>query len=129
MLEWFSLRATTSAWRRAEPGVDRVDLEPRGAALQKAEIADQLLVDAVKHPGDPRIGGGGQAAIVAAMVEALADEADAGEALRRSAVAPPQPAQFASEAVVILAGLCRPSAHPTLGPSHLDDARPGRMVG
>src|SRR5262245_53005695 len=63
------------------------------------------------------------------MVEALADEADAGEALRRSAIAPPQPTIFASEAVVILAGLRRPGTHPTLGAPHLDDARAGRMVG
>src|SRR5262245_34940596 len=114
--------------RCAEPGVDRVDLEPRRAALQKTEIADQLLIDALKHPGDPRIRGGWQAAIVAAMVEALADKANAREALRRSAVASPQPAIFASEAVVIFAGLCRPGAHTTLGAPHFDDARPGWMV-
>src|SRR5262249_14653323 len=115
--------------RRAEPGVDRVDLEPCCAALQKAEIADQLLIDACKHPGSPFIRGSGQAAIVAAVVEPLADETDAREALWRSGVAPPQAAICAGEAVVILAGLRRPGAHPTLGAPHLDDARPGWMVG
>src|SRR5262249_55165902 len=115
--------------RCAKPGVDRVDLEPCCATLQEAEIADQLLIDARKHPGSPWICGSREPAILAAVVDPLADEADPRKALRRSAVAPPQAAVFTGEAVVILAGLRRPGAHPTLGAPHLDDARPGWMVG
>ena len=62
------------------------------------------------------------------MIKTLADESDADQALRRAAVAPPQPAVFAREAVVVLARIGRPSAHAALGAAHFDDALSRRMM-
>src|SRR5262249_30993183 len=62
------------------------------------------------------------------VVESLADETDAGQALRRASVAPPEPTVLAVEGVIGFAGLGVPRAHAALGPPHLDDAEPRRMM-
>ena len=101
--------------RRAQRRVGAVDLEPGGAALEDAEIAEQLVLDALEHEGGARIAARGHAPVVGAMVEALADEADARQLLRRPAVAPPEPAVLAGEAVVVLARPGVPGARAVLG--------------
>ena len=54
---------------------------------------------------------------------ALAGEADAGEHLRRAAVAAPEAAILAVELVVVFAGFSLPSADAALGAAQFDDVR------
>src|SRR5713101_7297280 len=63
------------------------------------------------------------------MVEALADEADTGQRIGRATLAPPQPAIFAGEAVIVLADLGVPGARAVLAAPDLDDAIARRMIG
>src|SRR5260221_4556357 len=96
--------------RRAESGIDGIDLDPGGAALQQAEIADDLALDAREDEGGTGIARGIGAAGIGRGIEALADEADPRQRIWRAALAPPQPALLAGEAVVILADLGVPGA-------------------
>src|SRR6202042_2736440 len=77
--------------RRTEELVDCIDLISCGPALEHAEIAKDLITDAIECPGNPWVGCGLHASIVAALVEALADEADPDQTLRGSGVGAPKP--------------------------------------
>ncbi len=115
--------------RRAESGIDGIDLDPGGAALQQAEIADDLALDAREDEGGTGIARGIGAAVIGRVIEALADEADPRQRIGRAALAPPQPAVLAGEAVVVLADLGVPGAGAILAAPHLDDAIARRMIG
>src|SRR3546814_7344917 len=67
--------------------------------------------------------------VMAAFEHALGGEPHADKALRRPAVAPPQPAQRAVELVVVLAGLRRPGADAGLRAPHLDHPGQPRAAG
>ncbi len=83
---WFSEEAEAQhVGRRAQAGVDAVELDPGGPAADQAEIADDLVGHALEDEGGARIVGVGRAAIVGGEVEALGDEADAADHIRRPA--------------------------------------------
>ena len=108
---------------RAQVEVGPVQLEARRTAAGQAVAADRLALHALEDPSV--LGGvrGRQAAVVRALEQALAGEADAGQALRRPPVAPPQAAELAVERVVVLARLGLPGADATLGATYLQHAR------
>ena len=66
--------------------------------------------------------------IVRRVVEPLADEPHARQRLRRSIVAPPQPAILAGETVIVLPNLGIPGARAILAAAYLDRAGPRRMI-
>src|SRR5262249_59174635 len=73
-------------------------------------------------------GGGGRGGWGVEEKNPWADEPAPPGGRGRGPVAPPHPAVFAREAVVVLARIGRPGAHAALGAAHFDDALSGRMM-
>ena len=114
--------------RCAQHRIDAVDLQACRTALQDSEVAEDLLRHAIEDESRARIVRGIGAPVVRRMIEPLADEADAGQCLRRAVVASPQTAVFAGEAVIVLAHLGVPRARAVLAAAYLDRAGPHRMI-
>src|SRR6185295_13803251 len=87
---------------RSQARVEGVQLEPGGAAAGGAEVAEDLVLDAFEDEARPRVAAGGGPAVVRRAVEALGDEADAGQRIRRAALPPPHPAVLPGGAVIVL---------------------------
>jgi hypothetical protein len=71
--------------RRAEMPVITIEFQPCGAVIGETEIADDLAFDPFGDPGDGAVIAVRHAAVGAAGLEPLGDEADAHQLLRRPA--------------------------------------------
>src|SRR5436190_12648478 len=108
---------------RAENRVCTVEFEARGTAAREAVVADDLALDAGKHPGVVRIIRGGQTAIICAFELPLARETNAGQHLRRATIAAPEAAILPIKLVVVFTGFGLPGTDTALGTAKLDDVR------
>src|SRR5689334_5845102 len=103
--------------------VEPVELEACGTAAGKTITAEHVVLHALEDPGVMVVARRFALAIVVADERALAREADAAEDVGGPVGAPPQPAIFAVEGVVVLAGLGSPGADAAFGAADLDGAR------
>jgi hypothetical protein len=109
--------------RCAQQGIGAIQFQPGSTPADQAEIADQLVpAHALEDEGGARIETAGLAPVIGRDIEALGGEADARQDLRRPAVAAPEPAITAVEALVILAGLRGPGADAAFAAADLDHA-------
>ena len=106
--------------RRAEAGIEGVELETGGATAREAEVAQDLVVHTVEDEARAWIPAGGGAPVVGRAIEALGHEAHAGQRVGRAPLTSPQPAVLAGRAVIVLAGRFHPGARAVLGATHLD---------
>src|SRR5580704_13867553 len=97
--------------RRAEGEIVTVDLDAAGTAMREPEIADDLALDAVEHPGDAAVPAVRHAAERTRRVEAFRNEADAEHLLRWPAEVFPEPALLAGRCKIVFAGPRLPRAH------------------
>ena len=130
MLEWPSDDANNRPWGGEPKGrVVAVDLLARGAAFEKSEVAQNLVLDPLEHEGRPWMAAGVPPTIGNRGVEPLGNEPDAHQLVRRTMVAPPQAAVLPGEAVVVGADLGLVGAGAVLGPAHFQAAGLFRVPG
>src|SRR5215510_1536861 len=113
--------------RSAQPLVGAIEFEAGRTVRGKAEITDNVVLDTGEHPRHALVlAHAGFQPIIGAVECALGSEPYPDQLLRGAAVAPPQPAIFAVELVIVFARLGSPGSDASLGAAYLDD--PGQRL-
>src|SRR5262245_676784 len=108
--------------RSAQPLVGAIEFEASRTMRGKAEITDNVVLDAGEHPRHALVlAYAGFQPIIGAVKCALGGEPHPDQLLRGAAVAPPQPAIFAVELVIVFARLGSPGSDASPGAAYLDD--------
>src|SRR5947208_5560563 len=111
-------------WRGTKVPIGAIEFETSCATANKTKVADDFVcANALENERSTWIGAVRQTPVRRRDVEPLRGEASPNYHLRRTALAPPESAIFASETVIILTRLRRPGANAAFVTPHLDKPR------
>src|ERR1700712_111035 len=117
-------------WRRAQSCVRTIDLPPRRAAANQAEVANPFIgPNAFENERGTGVEAVRCAFVVGRSIKPLRCHAGSRDRLRRSAHASTHPAQFAGKAMIILPALGEPGSNAVLATTHLDHPWQRLMIG
>src|SRR3978361_1928978 len=108
-------------WRRAQSCVRTIDLPPRRAAANQAEVANPFIgANAFENERGTGVEAVRCAFVVGRSTKHLRSHAGSADRGRRAPPEPTNPAQFAGEPMIIPPALGEPGSNAVLATTHLD---------